>query len=186
VRAQLVAGADWTVEAKMYSDDPGSNAVGGDLGPISKGQMVQEFEDSVFSLQLNEISQPVKTAYGYHVIQVTGITPAKQSTLAEVKDEITSTLLGNKKSTAWQDWVTAQKAKVGVVYANAWAPTTTTTAVTTPTTAGAGDTTTTAAGSADTATTAAPSSDTTAAPSTTTTAGATLTTAGATSTTAAQ
>jgi foldase protein PrsA len=187
VRAQLVAGADWATEAKAYSDDPGSKATGGDLGgPISKGQMVQEFEDSVFSLKKDEISEPVKSAYGYHIIQVTGITEAKQYTLAEVKDDITSTLLDQQQRKAWQDWVTAQKAKVGVVYASAWATTTTTTAAPTVTTAGAGDTTTTAAGSADTATTAAPSSDTTAAPSTTTTAGATLTTAGATSTTAGQ
>ena len=90
VRADLVGGADWTVEAKTYSDDPGSNQKGGDLGPISKGEMVKEFEDAVFSLKLNEISQPVKTAYGYHVIQVTGITPAKQYTLDEVKTEIKS------------------------------------------------------------------------------------------------
>ena len=46
--------------------------------------MVQEFETAVFSLKLNEISQPVKTTYGYHVIQVTGITPAKQYTLNDV------------------------------------------------------------------------------------------------------
>jgi parvulin-like peptidyl-prolyl isomerase len=183
VRAQLVAGADWTIEAKMYSDDPGSKETGGDLGTISKGQMVKEFEDAVFSQKKDEISQPVKTAYGYHIIQVTGITEAKQYTLDEVKAEITSTLLNDAKSRAWQAWVKAQKEKVGVVYAQAWVTTTTTTAAPTFTTT-PGGTATTAAPSSDT--TAAPSSDTTAAPATTTTAGAPLTTAGTTATTAKQ
>lgn len=178
VRQQLVAGADWTIEAKTYSDDPGSKATGGDLGSISKGEMVKEFEDAVFSLKRDDISEPVKSAYGYHVIQVTGITAAKQYTLAEVKDEIKSTLLSDAKSKAWQKWVDAQKLKVGVVYASAWVTTTTTTAATTATTSGPADTTT-AAPSSDT--TAAGSTDTTAA-STTTTAGATLTTGGATTT----
>ena len=177
VRAQLVAGADWTIEAKTYSDDPGSNQIGGDLGTISKGQMVQEFEDAVYSQKLDEISQPIKSAYGYHVIQVTGITAAKQYTLDEVKDEIKTTLLSDAKSKAWQAWVTAQKTKVGVVYATAWV-TTTTTAAPTATTAAT-------TGTDDTATTAAPSADSTVAPSTTTTAGATLTTAGTTATTTA-
>ncbi len=102
VRADLVAGADWTAEAAKYSDDPGSKEKGGDLGTISKGEMVKEFEDAVFSLKKDEISQPVKTAYGYHVIQVTGINEAKQYTLDEVKEEIKSSLVSAKKSEAWR------------------------------------------------------------------------------------
>jgi parvulin-like peptidyl-prolyl isomerase len=168
VRADLVAGADWTVEAKTYSDDPGSKGKGGDLGTISKGEMVQEFEDAVFSLKQDEISQPVKTAYGYHIIQVTGITPANQQTLDEVKDEITSSLLSDKKSQTWLSWIDQQKQQIGVTYSDDWAPaTTTTTAAPSTTTSLSGDTATTA-----------PSSDTNVAPSsTTTTAGATITTA---------
>ena len=96
--------------------------------------MVKEFEDAVFSQKKDEISEPVKTAYGYHIIQVTGITEAKQYTLDEVKAEITTTLLNDAKSRAWQTWVKAQKEKVGVVYAQAWVTTTTTTAAPTVTT----------------------------------------------------
>jgi pyruvoyl-dependent arginine decarboxylase (PvlArgDC) len=144
--------------------------------------MVQEFEDAVFSLKLNEISQPVKTAYGYHVIQVTGITPAKQYTLDEVmpgatltvKETIKSTLLGSQKSVAWAKWIEAQKTAVGVTYRDDMATTTTT---------AAGESTTTSAGAGAT-TTVAPSTETTTVPSsTTTTAGATITTAAPTSTT---
>jgi foldase protein PrsA len=163
VRADLVGGADWTAEAAQYSDDAGTKANGGDLGAISKGEMVAEFEASVFSMKLDEISQPVKTSYGYHVIQVTGITPAKQSTLEEVKADISATLVNVKKGEAWTAWLKATKAQVGVIYKAGMEPTTTTTAATTATTAGPGDTTvTTAAGQP--ITTAAPTTTTTAKP----------------------
>jgi hypothetical protein len=154
VRAKLEAGGDWTKLAAEYSDDPSTADTGGDLGDVSKGTMVQEFEDSVFSLKLDEISQPIKTTYGYHVIQVTTINEAKQYPLEEVKDDITSNLLSTKKSDAWTKWVDDTKAEIGVVYQKGMEPTTTTTAAPTDTTnaptdttAGAGDTTaTTAAG----------------------------------------
>ena len=165
VEAQLKAGADWTIEAKQYSDDPGSKETGGDLGTIAKGEMVAEFEAAVFSQEKDVISDPVKTAYGYHIIQVTGISAAKQSTLDEVKEEIKTSLLSEAKTKAWQAWIDDHKKKVGVVYATAWVTTTTTTAATTVTTVPAG-----------TATTAA---------STTTTVSGSITTAGATQTTTA-
>ncbi len=158
LRTELVASADWTTEAAKYSDDPGSKAKGGDLGTISKGEMVKEFEDAVFSLQKDEISQPIKTAYGYHVIQVTGINEAKQYTLDEVKEEIKASLVNAAKSKAWRTWIDEQKKAAGVIYAEAWAPTTTTTAATTPTTSGPADTTATTAGA--TITTAAPTTTT--------------------------
>jgi foldase protein PrsA len=73
VRADLVAGTDWKTEAAAFSDDSGSKNSGGDLGTVKKGQMVAEFDQALFSLAKDEISQPVKTVYGYHIIQVTGI-----------------------------------------------------------------------------------------------------------------
>ena len=144
--------------------------------------MVQEFEDAVFSQKVDEISDPVKSAYGYHVIQVTGINEAKQYTLDEVKEEIKSQLLSEKKSDTWSKWIDSQKAKVGVTYASAWV-TTTTTSSTTP---ADGSTATTATG--DTTATTAGSSDTTAPAETTTTVSGSITTAAPaeTTTTAAQ
>lgn len=174
VQQLLKDGGDWTEIAKDYSDDPGSKETGGDLGTISKGEMVQEFEDAVFSQTKDAISEPVKTAYGYHVIQVTGINEAKQYTLDEVKEEITSTLVSETKSKTWSKWIEEQKTKLGVVYAEGWVTTTTTSSTTV----------TTAPADATTETSAAPSSDTTAAPaSTTTTVSGTITTAGATTST---
>jgi foldase protein PrsA len=191
VRQLLVAGGDWTKLAAEYSDDTSTANSGGALGDVSKnGQMVKEFEDAVFSLKLNEISQPVKSVYGYHVIEVTAINAAKQSTLDEVKADIKSQLLDTAKKAEWDKWIAATKKQTGVIYQKGMEPTTTTTGSATSTTAGtgatgAGETITTAAG--ETITTAAGETITTAAGETiTTAAGETITTAaGETITTAA-
>jgi foldase protein PrsA len=75
VRALLEADnsdANWKKVAKEYSTDPGSKDAGGSLGNFPKGRMVKPFEDVAFDLKVDEISQPVKTQFGYHVIKVTG------------------------------------------------------------------------------------------------------------------
>ena len=66
--AQLKSGANFAQLAKRYSKDPGSAANGGKL-TVSKGQTVPEFDKTAFSLKKGELSQPVKTQYGYHIIQ---------------------------------------------------------------------------------------------------------------------
>ena len=136
MRADLVGGADWTEEASKYSDDAGTKDNGGDLGTVYKGEMVAEFEDSVFSMKTDEISEPVKTIYGYHVIQVTSITEAKQYSLDEVKSDISSNLVNQEKAQVWQDWIAKTKIELGVVYKPGMELTTTTTAPSVDTTTG--------------------------------------------------
>ena len=82
------AGEDFADLAKEYSQDPGSAAQGGDLGLVEAGVMVKPFEDALFVMQEGEISDPVKTRYGYHVIKLTGLVPGQTKALAEVRDEI--------------------------------------------------------------------------------------------------
>jgi foldase protein PrsA len=125
VRALLVAGGDWTELATKYSDDAGTAASGGDLGVIARGDMVPEFNDALFSLALNAISQPVKTSFGYHIIQVTAINEAKQSTLEEVSDTIKADLLAKKKNEAYKKWLADTKTELGVTYREDLQPTTT-------------------------------------------------------------
>jgi peptidyl-prolyl cis-trans isomerase D len=85
---QLRAGADFAEMAKKNSEDTGSGAKGGDLGWVTRGQMVPEFEKATFSLKTGVISDVVKTQYGYHIIQVQAHEDARVKPFAEVKDDM--------------------------------------------------------------------------------------------------
>jgi len=81
---KIKGGADFAKLAKENSDDPGTKAKGGELGFFSRGQMVPEFDEVAFGLKDGEVSQPVKTKFGWHVIKVlerkeTGATPFEQA-----------------------------------------------------------------------------------------------------------
>ena len=75
-------GEDFAEVAKEVSEDPGSAPNGGDLGCFGKGQMVPEFEQAAFSLDVGEVSQPVKTDFGYHIIQVYDKKPDEEQVCA--------------------------------------------------------------------------------------------------------
>lgn len=72
IAARLKAGENFAKIAETESDDTGSAADGGDLGSFTRGKMVAAFEQSAFALKENEISAPVKSDFGWHIIQVTG------------------------------------------------------------------------------------------------------------------
>ena len=78
--------------AKKFSDDLGSASQGGDLGSISRGTMVKPFEDALFAMAKGEISKPIKTEFGYHVIKLEDIKPGAEKPLQEVQGEIASNL----------------------------------------------------------------------------------------------
>jgi peptidyl-prolyl cis-trans isomerase D len=89
---QIKGGADFAKLAQTNSEDPGSASKGGDLGWIVRGQMVKNFEDTVFSLKPKEISGVITTEYGFHIIQVMDREPARLRSVDEVKLEIVGTL----------------------------------------------------------------------------------------------
>ncbi len=70
VREEILAGASFEEQAEAHSADPGSAARGGDLGFFGRGEMTPEFERAAFELQPGEISEPVLTPFGYHIIKV--------------------------------------------------------------------------------------------------------------------
>ncbi|MBU0945304.1 MAG: SurA N-terminal domain-containing protein [Proteobacteria bacterium] len=90
-KAKAKAGEDFAILAQTYSEGP-TKANGGDLGKFSRGQMVEPFDDAVFSMQEGEISEIVKTRFGYHVILLQEILPATTRPLAEVREELTKEL----------------------------------------------------------------------------------------------
>lgn len=85
---QLRGGADFAELAKEHSQDPGSGANGGSLGDVAAGVMVAEFEEAAFDLEEGEISAPVKTQFGYHIIKVDEIKGGVAQSFDEVKLEI--------------------------------------------------------------------------------------------------
>ncbi|MBQ9574015.1 MAG: peptidylprolyl isomerase [Synergistaceae bacterium] len=105
VQSELKAGKSFDVVAKEYSRDPGSAANGGDLGEFPKGVMVPEFEKAAFALKNNgDVSEPVKTQFGWHIIKLEERIPesvvpfeqVKERILQELKDQKTQKLLQDK------------------------------------------------------------------------------------------
>jgi len=84
--------AEFARLAKEHSQDPGSGPKGGDLGFFPRGAMVKPFEDVVFSLKENQISDVVRSEFGFHIIRLTGIKPGKVRSLEEVRDAIAAEL----------------------------------------------------------------------------------------------
>jgi peptidyl-prolyl cis-trans isomerase C len=83
--------------AKKFSSCPSASA-GGDLGYFSRGQMVPEFERAVFALEINEVSRPVRTQFGYHIIKLTDRKKAGIKEFTEVEADIRQILTGSKQN----------------------------------------------------------------------------------------
>jgi parvulin-like peptidyl-prolyl isomerase len=109
--AQLKGGGDFAKLAKKYSKDPGSAQNGGRL-TITRGQTVKEFDKTAFSLKKNQLSAPVHTQYGYHIIQaLSDIRPAKTTPLDKVKSSIRQQLEQQQKQDKMTKWVDDTKRK---------------------------------------------------------------------------
>jgi peptidyl-prolyl cis-trans isomerase C len=89
-------GGDFAQLAKENSTDPGSKDTGGMLGYFSKGQMVPEFEKAAFELKTGELSKPVKSQFGWHIIKVEDRRQKKPPTFEEVKDRLVGSMAQNK------------------------------------------------------------------------------------------
>jgi peptidyl-prolyl cis-trans isomerase D len=98
IEKQLKSGSDFGTLAKKYSDDPGSKEKGGDLGFFGRGSMVEAFDAAAFNAKVGTISEPVKTQFGYHIIQVEQKKPATIQTYEEVKSDIAQTIIARDDS----------------------------------------------------------------------------------------
>jgi parvulin-like peptidyl-prolyl isomerase len=110
VRQRLVKGEDFAKLAAEVSTDTGTKSKGGDLGWFGKGAMVAEFEAAAFSLKVGEISQPVKSQFGYHVIQV----------LAHANVPLDASGYDQARQKVFSDWLTKAREEYKVVSYNNW------------------------------------------------------------------
>ena len=94
VKQKLDEGADFAELAKEYSTDPGSAEKGGDLGSFGQGAMVPEFEEAAFALEVGQVSDPVQSQHGWHIIKVTKIDEKKS--YDDMKEEIKEQLITEK------------------------------------------------------------------------------------------
>ena len=130
---RIKAGADFAKLAKKYSKDPGSAAQGGKL-TIVKGQTAGPFDQTAFLLSKGQVSRPIKTQYGWHIIQaLSEVKPAKTTPLKDVKAAIRQQLIGERKRNAMTKWVNDTKKEYAkkIHYQVGYAPPTTSTASTT-------------------------------------------------------
>jgi parvulin-like peptidyl-prolyl isomerase len=132
--SQLKGGASFADLAKKYSQDPGSKKVGGKL-TISKGQTVGAFDTTAFKLPTGQISKPVKTQFGWHIIKALGDVKASKTTpFSKVKSSIRQQLLQQKRNDASASWSNKLKKDFDgkISYQTGYAPpATTSTAATT-------------------------------------------------------
>lgn len=97
IRQELEQGAEFESLAKKYSTEPGADQSGGELGFFPRGKMLPEFEEAAFSLAVGEISQPVKTKYGYHLIKLEEKKAAKEVVYADMDKEALKPMVTEQK-----------------------------------------------------------------------------------------
>lgn len=113
VLEQLKAGEDFSEIAMEKSSGP-SAAQGGDLDYVAKGTIIPEIEEVIFALELEELSEVVKTDFGFHILKITEKKPETVKTLEEVREEIVQTLLPEKQKEAFDNLLEELKSKVEI------------------------------------------------------------------------
>lgn len=101
---QAREGADFAALARANSEDPGSKDAGGELPPFAKdGSMVKPFEDAAFAMQVGEIRGPVKSDFGYHVLQLRQVNPGTGRSFEEVRGELAAEEAASERDRAYND-----------------------------------------------------------------------------------
>jgi foldase protein PrsA len=114
IEAQLRSGANFATLAQKDSIDPGSKAAGGELGWFGATQMVKPFSDAAFSLGVGQISQPVQTPFGWHIIQVEEKRPAHIASLAEAAPKIRAQLMQQQEAAQSGPWIEQLRQKANI------------------------------------------------------------------------
>lgn len=114
IHEELMDGGDFEELAMEHSTD-GSAVEGGDLGFFGRGQMVAEFEEAAFSMEADEISEPVESEFGFHIIKVEEKNEALEPELADVEDDIRDSLMEQQISQAYNEWFAEKSEEYDIV-----------------------------------------------------------------------
>ncbi len=109
VKSKLDKGEEFADLAKEYSTDASNAESGGELGYFGKGEMEAAFEEAAFALKANEISGPVKTDYGYHIIKVEDKKEAKEAVYEDSKEAAKKALFDERMQTEYYNWLEEKK-----------------------------------------------------------------------------
>ncbi|MHB1465206.1 MAG: peptidyl-prolyl cis-trans isomerase [Thermoleophilia bacterium] len=128
IEAQLKSGADFAALAKQYSTDTASKDKGGELGtvPSQNSGFVPAFEQAMDKLAAGQISDPVKTQFGWHIIQVEKIIPAGTQTFDQVKDNLKQGLMLEQQRQAFDKWLLDTRPQYKITYSDGYGPVQTT------------------------------------------------------------
>ena len=114
IAEKVKSGGDFAALAKENSEDPGSKENGGDLDFFSRERMVPEFANAAFKMNKGDISDPVKTQFGFHIIKVTDKKESHTVPFAEVKEKIIAYLKDAKHKAAIEELLAGLRAKADV------------------------------------------------------------------------
>ncbi|KAB2496414.1 foldase protein PrsA [Priestia endophytica] len=109
MKEKLDKGEDFATLAKKYSTDTATSESGGELGYFEEGTMTDEFDKKAFSMKKGEISDPVKTDYGYHIIKVEDVKEAKQASYKDSKAQVKEAIFNEKLQTEYSTWLEKKK-----------------------------------------------------------------------------
>jgi peptidyl-prolyl cis-trans isomerase C len=111
LRERLLKGEDFTEMVRTESDDKGND---GNLGTFGKGRMVPEFEQAAYALEAGELSEPVRTQFGWHLIQLHEKIPAKVTPFEEIKEKVIEYLTERKKDKVFEEFLDGLKAQATI------------------------------------------------------------------------
>jgi len=112
----LDLGSDFAELAKERSKDPGSKDQGGNLGFFKPGAMVPEFDEAVFSMEIGQISEPVETMHGFHIIELLDKKSGRVVTFAEVKETVRETMTEQQVQGLTQELFTRLREEAEIIY----------------------------------------------------------------------
>lgn len=122
IRAQLAGGADFGTVAGQSSMDDSTKGKGGDLGTVTRDQLDKNYGDAAFTAAPNSVFGPVQTQNGWNVGQVLEVTPAVPLSLGQVREQLRASVLDQRKTDAWDTWLSGQLRTAHARYADAYRP----------------------------------------------------------------